>query len=55
MRQHVWFAACVVVAMSAVVLATAQQQGAGVRKRVVALEGGRIVRDKVKGAYADEV
>jgi hypothetical protein len=25
------------------------------RKRVVALEGGRIVRDKVKGAYADEV
>jgi cell division transport system ATP-binding protein len=25
------------------------------RKRVVALEDGRIVRDKVKGAYADEV
>ena len=25
------------------------------RKRVVALEEGRIVRDKVKGAYADEV
>ncbi len=24
------------------------------RKRVVALEEGRIVRDKVKGAYADE-
>jgi hypothetical protein len=25
------------------------------RKRVVALEAGRVVRDKVKGAYADEV
>jgi cell division transport system ATP-binding protein len=25
------------------------------RKRVVALENGRIVRDKVKGAYADDV
>ena len=25
------------------------------RKRVVALEEGRVVRDKVKGAYADEV
>jgi cell division transport system ATP-binding protein len=25
------------------------------RKRVVALEDGRVVRDKVKGAYADEV
>jgi cell division transport system ATP-binding protein len=24
------------------------------RKRVVALDEGRIVRDKVKGAYADE-
>jgi cell division transport system ATP-binding protein len=24
------------------------------RKRVVALEDGRITRDKVKGAYADE-
>ena len=25
------------------------------RKRVVALEDGRVVRDKVRGAYADEV
>jgi cell division transport system ATP-binding protein len=25
------------------------------RKRVVALEQGRVVRDKVRGAYADEV
>jgi hypothetical protein len=25
------------------------------RRRVVALEKGRVVRDKVKGAYADEV
>jgi cell division transport system ATP-binding protein len=25
------------------------------RKRVIALEEGRIVRDKVRGAYADEV
>jgi cell division transport system ATP-binding protein len=25
------------------------------RKRVVALEDGRVVRDKVKGAYTDEV
>ena len=24
------------------------------RKRVVALEDGHIIRDKVKGAYADE-
>jgi cell division transport system ATP-binding protein len=25
------------------------------RKRVVALEEGRVIRDKVRGAYADEV
>jgi len=25
------------------------------RKRVVALEAGRIVRDRVRGVYADEV
>jgi cell division transport system ATP-binding protein len=25
------------------------------RKRVVALDNGRVVRDRVKGAYADEV
>jgi cell division transport system ATP-binding protein len=39
-----------------VVVATHDREMVDVmRKRVVALEGGRIVRDKVKGAYADEV
>ena len=38
-----------------VVVATHDREMVDVmRKRVVALEGGRIVRDKVKGAYADE-
>ena len=39
-----------------VVVATHDREMVDVmRKRVVALEEGRIVRDKVKGAYADEV
>ncbi len=39
-----------------VVVATHDREMVDVmRKRVVALDGGRIVRDKVKGAYADEV
>ena len=39
-----------------VVVATHDREMVDVmRKRVVALEGGRIVRDKVRGAYADEV
>ncbi len=39
-----------------VVVATHDREMVDVmRKRVVALEGGRIVRDKVKGAYSDEV
>ncbi len=39
-----------------VVVATHDREMVDVmRKRVVALEDGRIVRDKVKGAYADEV
>ena len=39
-----------------VVVATHDREMVDVmRKRVVALEGGRVVRDKVKGAYADEV
>ena len=39
-----------------VVVATHDKEMVDVmRKRVVALEDGRVVRDKVKGAYADEV
>ncbi len=39
-----------------VVVATHDREMVDVmRKRVVALENGRVVRDKVKGAYADEV
>jgi cell division transport system ATP-binding protein len=39
-----------------VVVATHDREMVDVmRKRVIALEGGRIVRDKVRGAYADEV
>ena len=39
-----------------VVVATPDKEMVDVmRKRVVALEDGRVVRDKVKGAYADEV
>ena len=39
-----------------VVVATHDREMVDVmRKRVVALDGGRIVRDKVQGAYADEV
>lgn len=39
-----------------VVVATHDREMVDVmRKRVVALEDGRVVRDKVKGAYADEV
>src|SRR4028118_1505152 len=39
-----------------VVVATHDREMVDVmRKRVVALEEGRVVRDKVKGAYADEV
>src|SRR4028118_193293 len=43
-------------ARTTVVVATHDREMVDVmRKRVVALDGGRIVRDKVKGAYADEV
>jgi cell division transport system ATP-binding protein len=39
-----------------VVVATHDREMVDVmRRRVVALEKGRVVRDKVKGAYADEV